>query len=90
MRALSRLRTASTTADDVFFVTLAQARAGLSGRGNGATDQFIDGFVEVSGRAADGHLVGLRDVEHDVGDRPALAARRALPARLIEISQESQ
>jgi alkylation response protein AidB-like acyl-CoA dehydrogenase len=44
---------------------------------------------EPAGRAADRHLVRLRQVEHDVGDVPALAPARRVPAPVVEPAEET-
>ena len=49
-----------------------------------ATRERLEALGEAALRAGDRELVGLREVEHDVGDRPALAPRRPMPACVVE------
>src|ERR671910_820425 len=42
------------------------------------------GLTEASVRAGEGHLVGLGEVEHDVGDGPTLTARGTLPVGVAQ------
>ena len=49
-----------------------------------AAGEHVEPLGESALRAGERELVGLREMEHHVGDVPALAPRRPLPSRVVE------
>ena len=53
-----------------------------------AAGEHVEPLGEMALRARERQLVGLREMEHDVGDGPSLAPCRPLPARVVEAVEQ--